>query len=286
MNTGKKVIYTCITGNYDQPLKYEYMDRDYCYVCFVDDVSQFSNPLWEFRPLQFDELDNTRNARWHKLHPDILFPEIDESIWIDGNINITSPEFFTKMKPLGQGEAMRVARHPERNNLDAEYDANRGLSKDDRALLDLEQEEIHRRGFDGIYYGDRFFETNVMLRRHHLQQCVDAMSEWWWWVDHYSFRDQLSFTYVLWKHGLDVGYLFEDNLRECSFVRFESPRHMSLSAMDWLIDVQRRGIRDRDAEIRLLKSMLKDVNQSWSFKAGRAITAPLRLGRDLLGHRQ
>ena len=81
------VIYTCITGGYDKLRSHTHTNPNWDYVCFTDDLSM-ENPSWEIRSLFFDKLDNVRKQRWHKLHPHMLFPEYEKSIWIDANINV------------------------------------------------------------------------------------------------------------------------------------------------------------------------------------------------------
>ena len=91
----KKVIYICITGNYDQIINHDFVNHEYDYVCFTDNIPKDrENYIWQFKPLQFNKLDNVRNNRWHKLHPHLLFSEYEESLYLDGNINIKNKNFF------------------------------------------------------------------------------------------------------------------------------------------------------------------------------------------------
>lgn len=62
-------------------------------------------------------------ARWHKTHLHILFPGSKESVWIDGNINITSFEIFKKWENFTA--QMMIPVHGER---DCIYDECRAVS--------------------------------------------------------------------------------------------------------------------------------------------------------------
>ena len=46
-------------------------------------------------------------------------------------------------------------------------------------------------------------ETNI-LYRNHSQNIINLMEEWWEMIKNYSKRDQLSFTYILWKNGITL----------------------------------------------------------------------------------
>ena len=52
------------------------------------------------------------------------------------------------------------------------------------------------------------FETNVLVREHNDKSCKKIMEEWWNEIKDKSERDQLSFTYILWKNNFsanDIG---------------------------------------------------------------------------------
>lgn len=62
----KKVVYTCLTGNYDNLPIHSYLDFNYDYVCFTDNENLLkikNYGAWQIRPLVFSDLDNTKNAR-------------------------------------------------------------------------------------------------------------------------------------------------------------------------------------------------------------------------------
>lgn len=90
----KRVIYTCITGKYDTLKTMKYIDKDWDYICFTDNASIKPDGVWEIKPLQFSELDNSRNNRWHKLNPHLILSDYENSIYIDGNIRIKTKNFL------------------------------------------------------------------------------------------------------------------------------------------------------------------------------------------------
>ena len=51
------------------------------------------------------------------------------------------------------------------------------------------------------------FETNLIIRQHNNQICKRIMEDWWSEIDKFTKRDQLSFTYVLWKNKFTIDYV-------------------------------------------------------------------------------
>lgn len=58
------------------------------------------------------------------------------------------------------------------------------------------------------------FETNVIIRFHNDPKCKAVMDTWWNEIETRTKRDQLSFTYSLWKNGLISDYVM--SLGNCS----------------------------------------------------------------------
>jgi hypothetical protein len=176
-------------------------------------ISNVDNSAWQIRPLFFDKLDNIRNQRWHKIHPHILFPEYKKSIWLDANINVLKKDIFDDIdKVIDQSRLISIAQHWERNCIYDEFIECMALGKDEEAVMRKQENLIRSFGFPEKY---GLFETNIMYRDHHNYRVIKIMKDWWWWIENYSRRDQLSLTYVLWKHKLEVKPLNDISYR-CS----------------------------------------------------------------------
>ena len=206
----KSVVYTCITNDYDDLREieiYKYIDKDWDYICFSDNeemIKQGQVGIWEVRPLQFTELDNTRNNRWHKLLPHLLFPEYEESIYIDANINIISEYLFDLVK--NTEKLFIQPRHFKNLCIYNEYEDVLEAKLDDKKLI-LDELEIVRCAGMPRNYG--FGENNILYRKHNNENIIKIMNEWWYMVSNYAKRDQLSLAYLLWKNGI--------NIEECTF---------------------------------------------------------------------
>ena len=208
----KGVIYTCITGGYDNLVRHNCVNQNFDYICFTDNEKLLKKKrvgIWQFRPLVFDKLDATRNNRWHKMHPHILFPKDDLSIYIDGNINVLTPKLFDIVKANAQ-KKLSVPLHYAR---DCVYDeANevildkRDTPENIRKILDfLKKEKMP------AHYG--LTENNILIRHHKDPLVKKMMDEWWSFIEKVTKRDQLSFSYILWKNGIKIKDICFDNAR-------------------------------------------------------------------------
>ena len=210
----KGVVYTCITNDYDDINEisiYKYINPDWDYVCYTDnknDIEQKQIGIWEIRPLVFDKLDNTRNNRYHKINAHLLFPEYDESIYLDSNINILTDFIFERIKNSTYG--IVLPSHFRDVCIYQEYNIVKKRQIDDIDLITKELEIIKEAGMPRLY---GFAENNIIYRKHNQQNIKNIMDEWWYMVSHYSKRDQLSLVYLLWKYGIDVKDITFKNAR-------------------------------------------------------------------------
>ena len=210
----KSVLYTCITNNYDdiEAIKtYKYVNPDWDYVCFTDNqehINQGKIGIWEIRPLVYTESDNTRNNRWHKLNPHVIFPEYEESIYIDPNINILTDKVFKTIEE--KNLPFVQPRHFKNTCIYQEYKDVLHRKLDDVKLIKDELALIKK---DKMPKNYGFGENNLLYRRHNLPQIVKIDTEWWNMVLNYAKRDQISLAYLLWKNGIEIKDITFKNTR-------------------------------------------------------------------------
>ena len=204
----KKVIYTCITNNYDSLEEiacYKYVNKDWDYICFTDNETYINKKqigIWKVRPLVFNELDNTRNNRYHKINPHIILPEYEESIYIDGNLNILSSYIFKEIKHRNLN--LLLPKHLSNNCIFEEYKFAYREKIDKRSLIRKGWKIIKKSGMPRNYGK---WECNLIYRKHNKPEIIEIMKEWWNFVKTYAKRDQLSFSYLMWENGIKI----EDN---------------------------------------------------------------------------
>jgi len=208
------VVYTCVTGGYDDIREIAapgHIAPDWDYVCFTDDpalVAEGRIGVWEMRPLAFSELDLTRNNRWHKMHPHVLFPDYGASIYVDANVNVLSPKLFETVAAAGR--PFVLPRHFENQCVYREYDNVLTGKIDDAATVLRERKVLEDSGMPRNY---GLAENNVLYRRHHEKEIVAVDEEWWRMVRDYSKRDQLSLAWLFWKKGWKLEDMTFENTR-------------------------------------------------------------------------
>ena len=203
----RKVVYTCITGNYDTLKEPSKVNSDFDYVCFTDNSSMLSD-VWNVRPLprEVDGLSQVKKQRWVKLHPHKLFPDYDISIWVDGNILIRGDVGKLLKKYVVEECSVYVPKHPNRNCIYDEAEAVIRYGKDKAEIVNKQIERFKKEGFPR---DNGLPQTNILVRRHNDAGCARLMDNWFKVLKDGSHRDQLSFNYALWKTS-DVPVVYMD----------------------------------------------------------------------------
>lgn len=197
----KIVVYTCITGGYDNILEPTYVTPGVDYICFTDDKT-LKSKTWKFRPIPEELLSysKVKQQRAVKILAHRYLSNYDISIWVDGAV-IVKGDIKEYLKTLDLSQySVFVPEHPARKCIYAEKDACVRIKKikgDEVTLAEKQMERYKDEGFP-VNYG--LVQTNVMIRRHNDPYSKELMEKWWDELKDYSHRDQLSFNYALWKN--------------------------------------------------------------------------------------
>lgn len=208
----KGVVYTCFTKGYDELIQHRFTQKSFDYICFTDDedlIQQKQVGIWQIRPMLFKELDDARNIRWYKILPHKALSEYDLSIWVDTNINVLTPKLFNFTDDTLK-EGMLFPKHHTRDCvyrecarvLELKKDTYQNVIKMVELLVDQNMPK---------HYGMN--EANILIRKHNDAKVQKIMEDWWYMVTHYSRRDQLSLSYVLWRNGIHPADIAFDNAR-------------------------------------------------------------------------
>lgn len=201
----KKVIYTCITGNYEPLIELPYKEEGFDYICFTDN-KEMTSETWEIRQIELDKSFETprRLQRYVKINTHKFLPEYDISIWVDGNIPIIGN--LGEMIEKYHETYLTTFHHPYRYCI---YDEGTAcaIAKKDNPMVILK----HMLKYTKEKYPKKngLVETKMIIRNHNEKDCVDLMESWSTELDNGSLRDQLSFNYVLWKQNKVVNLIDE-----------------------------------------------------------------------------
>lgn len=205
----KIVIYTSIFGEYDslaEPLSVP----DNCEYYIITDQEVSDKSIWkkyDFSKFsnEISKLSNIEKNRYFKMHPHLLFPDYNYSIYIDGNIKIITDltEYIYYIEEGGFAAHL----HSKRDCVFDEFDAVKIFKKDTKENIEYYRKLLMKRNMPR-HYG--MLECNVLVREHNNEKCIEIMKEWWKEFCISTKRDQLSLPYVLFKYGYrieDIGKL-------------------------------------------------------------------------------
>ncbi len=172
------IIYTAIYGGFDKLI--EQPDIGVKYVCYTDDPNLKSD-CWGIRyePLPYDPI---LSAKYWKL-----ITPFEESIWIDGNIEVRSGFVTALTKRV---DKIGFYPHPRRHTIREEIKV---LQRSGRAEDSHHQYTCYlKEGF----VDNRLYNGGIIVRfGKHLvfgKAWLDEVVRW-------TYRDQVSLPYVLWK---------------------------------------------------------------------------------------
>lgn len=195
-----RVIYTCITGGYDNLKQPSCVQDDFDYVCFTDNLNQVGG-TWQLRPIpeELKGLSNVKQQRCIKACPHIYLSEYDLSVWIDGSVDVRKNiNQYLETNCNDKDKSIFVGKHPQRNCTYAECRACVLFKKETQENVD---KLTARYRSEGLPENNGMVQTCIMIRRHNDPECKRIMDMWAYEIKNNSHRDQLSFNYVLWKLG-------------------------------------------------------------------------------------
>jgi len=212
----KKVVYTALFGKYDnvKPINKEY---GYDYFMFTD--QNLSNTTTNWTILNIDKNINyskkfevMKIQRFFKTHPHIFFKDYDLSIYIDGTFSIKGnlDEFLLRI--LTKNKSLYTLEHPERISIDNEFKAVLFFQRDSKENVEFVKKRYNMEEFPD---NNGLSENCLIVRKHNDLKCINFMKQWFYEIKHYSYRDQLSFNYILWKNNINIAkyisktFLFE-----------------------------------------------------------------------------
>lgn len=199
----KKVIYTCITGDYEEICDPPYVCEDFDHVCFTDDPNAHSF-VWKFRPIpnELKNLSKVKQQRCIKICPHKYLSEYDLSVWVDGSVDVIGDvNELIRNECQEPNKTIFIGEHPSRDCIYNEMDACFLAKKDTKENM-LPQINRYKNENFPKHFG--LVQSNIMIRKHNDPKCIEIMELWKKELINGSHRDQLSFNYCLWKCNSDT----------------------------------------------------------------------------------
>lgn len=202
----KVVVYTSIFGDYD-PLIDPLYKSENCEYYAITDQDIPINSVWKKYDTSsidgFEKMDDYHKSKFCKMHPHILFPGYDFSIWVDGNVQIVA-DLYPLVDRINDKHCIAAFQNPFH---DCIYTETRYNICQNNVSIDglLNQVEGYRQEGFPMHFGMR--ELTIIVREHNNKHCIDIMNDWWEQVNLFTMRDQISLPYVIWKNNLAIDYI-------------------------------------------------------------------------------
>ncbi len=175
----KKVIYTCLVGNYDMLRQPLVTAEGYDYICFSNDIKEERVGVWQIRPIPFKHKDKARLSRYVKILPHRVLANYEWSLWMDANIQITGKEFYSILdNKISEGGKIYQVNHciPPCDCTYEEIKRAYLCGRSELLKTFLQYRHLQKEGFPA-HWG--LFENNLILRKHN-DPLVRKISEEWW----------------------------------------------------------------------------------------------------------
>ena len=201
---GKICVYTCITGDYDNLIEIKNKEKNIDYYCFTNNKSIKSN-TWNVIYIE-EKLSNLLLARKIKILGHEIINNYDIQLWMDASVEFDKRILdFIKTYKTNKDNFV-CFKHGERKNILEEMDACLRFRKERKDNINKLKEFYKKENYN---YDNGLIESTVFIRNIKDPIVFKAMNIWFDTLKDYSYRDQLSFNYAVFKTGLKVKYINE-----------------------------------------------------------------------------
>ena len=208
----KKCVYCSITGNYDNLHEPTIITPGWDYICFTNN-SKMKSKCWDIRFINDDKnIGNKKLSRKFWRLPHRYLEEYDLSISMGGfgypNCNLD--DFIKNFLPVDKRIDMVV--HDRKIRKGVYHEASKCIAKkkDDPKIIN-QQMDFYKK--EGLPDDTGIISCGIIIQKHN-DNVKKHCEKWWEQIKKWSYRDQLSFTYVLWKYNfVNISYFDRDILR-------------------------------------------------------------------------
>jgi len=191
----KKIVYTVLLGDYklNEP---EYINKDWVLLCFTDKDLVSKN--WNIIKIKTDS--PRKKSREIKIRSDKYF-NYDLCIHLDAKFTIKCD--LNKFVARNLSTDLAVMKHNKRSCVYAEAKFCISIGKDSEEVL-LNQIDCYKK--DGFPNSFGLYAPGIMIKRN-SQEVTEFMKMWYDEVNRHSYRDIVSFSYVLWKKPIKINLM-------------------------------------------------------------------------------
>lgn len=201
----KKVVYTINMGKYDN-IQNISKQEGWDYFCFIDSkTKKYNYSNWTVVQIP-EELKNMnisffKKTRYIKIRPHLYFKNYSLSLYIDSTFSIKGDLNEFVLRIITPNYNIFIYEHPFRGDIYDEIQAVVDCKKEKSSKAEKILQRYKEENFPKNY---GLTENCLILRRHNEKDCIYLMDRWWEEIKKNSYRDQISFNYLLWKTGIKI----------------------------------------------------------------------------------
>ena len=190
---GKVVVVSAIFGHKDKPIRAPAKSDVDKFVMFTD---WMSHPSWVRKHVSTNEDPRVVARKYKTLVLDHV--EADVVVWLDGRVRFSGEPLRPLLTKALRETDIAGYPHPDRTSAfeEASVCSKLGLGSTDHLTRQVDDYSA-----DGFTDDGGLWATGVLVRRNTVEM-RDFGRAWWRELQKYTMRDQISFPYLLWKHGL------------------------------------------------------------------------------------
>ena len=170
---------------------------------FTDQNIQNITTNWTFLTVEqnmnfSNKIEVMKIERFYKTHPHLFFKSYDLSIYIDGTFEIKGNLDDFLLRIFSTKLNIYVLEHPFIDTINYEFDVVLNFKKESLKNIIPVKERYKNEKFPD---NNGHAECCLIVRKHNDKNCKNFMEKWYNEIKYNSYRDQLSFNYILWKNG-------------------------------------------------------------------------------------
>jgi len=207
----KVAIITSNYGHYDNVTEHDINVENIDWYCFTD--NNITSKQWKIitKPYHLQDVTQGKNAnskdssvynmmasKYYKMkhHKIDILDEYEYIVWLDARVRVKN-EFISLISSVIIHD-YKLVNFKHSKNSSIKEEVYESLSQERYVKQDVmgQYEEYRKDGYNDTV----LFENGVFIRKVN-EEINDLFDEWWRHNVQYSFQDQISYPYVLWKHN-------------------------------------------------------------------------------------
>jgi len=199
----KGVVYTCLFGQKEELIFRRTPGSKLDHIIFTDQALDAPEEC-QVIIIHDSEIGPERLSRKPKLLPHRYLRGYDWSLYVDNRARLkVVPEKVFDRYLSDSCVPFFSFRHPWWNSVYTEAEKLIELCYDEERVIRAQIDLYKSKGFPE---SEDMIAGTVLLRMHDDANLIAMQEDWFEHVNRYSKRDQLSFNYLRWRHGLNTGY--------------------------------------------------------------------------------